>query len=564
MVGGPVDNSADGAAWVYTRSDGAWFQQGSKLVGTDGTGARQGNSLSLSADGNTAIVGGDYDYPEGAAWVYTRSGGTWTQKGTRLVGTGISVGDPDVGTIFQGSAVSISADGNTAISGGPLDNGGQGAAWVFIPGASNDALLSTIQITPVSTLTNTGTTGTTTTYTTTAAGTTTSVTVTPTVHDATATIKVNGVAVTSGTASGKIALAAGTTTTINTVVTARDGTTTHTYSIVVTRLSNNASLNVIKLTPASTLTNTGTTTGINNTGATGTTTTYTTTAAGATTSVTVTPTAADTHATIKVNGVAVTSGTASGSITLAAGTTTINVVVTAQDGTTTHTYSIAVSRSSSNARLSVIKLTPAAILTNTGTTGPRTTYTASVPNATASVTVTPTAADTHATIKVKGVAVASGTASSSIALTVGSNTITTVVTAQDGTTTHTYIITVTRASGPLMSLYLPVSVAQPNSIISIENDGVMVHQGLSPNGDGINDFLTVDGITAYPDNRLMIIDLSGTLVFEAKGYNNISRTFDGHSGINGRMLQTGTYFYSLEYVADGQNKHKTGFILLKY
>ena len=72
-------------------------------------------------------------------------------------------------------------------------------------------------------------------------------------------------------------------------------------------------------------------------------------------------------------------------------------------------------------------------------------YTLTVPNATSSLTVTPSAAESHATIKVNTVAVASGTASGGIALTVGSsNTVTTVVTAQDGTTTKTYTITVNR------------------------------------------------------------------------------------------------------------------------
>ncbi len=150
----------------------------------------------------------------------------------------------------------------------------------------------------------------------------------------------------------------------------------------------------------------------------------------------------------------------------------------------------------------------------------------------------------------------------------GVNTITTVVTAQDGTTIHTYSITATRATGPLMSLYQPVqpeiSVTKPTDAVTIENDGVMVHQGVSPNGDGINDFLTIDGIAQYPNNSLTIIDRNGSLIFQANGYDNITKVFDGHSGVNGKMQQPGTYFYSLDYVADGQNKHKTGFILLKY
>ena len=115
-VGGPGDNSGAGAAWVFTRSGGVWTS--SKLVGTGAVGpARQGFSVALSADGNTAIVGGlDDNSGAGAAWVYTRNGGVWSQQGSKLVGTGAAT------KARQGSSVALSADGNTAIVGGPGDN----------------------------------------------------------------------------------------------------------------------------------------------------------------------------------------------------------------------------------------------------------------------------------------------------------------------------------------------------------------------------------------------------------------------------------------------------------
>jgi len=130
LIGGYNDNSGQGATWVFTRSGGVWTQQGLKIVGTGNTGAaQQGTSVALSADGNTAIVGGPGDtLPLGAAWVFTRSGGTWTQQGSKLVGTGgfnYSYGSS------EGSAVSLSADGNTAIIGGDTDDDDTGAIWVF-------------------------------------------------------------------------------------------------------------------------------------------------------------------------------------------------------------------------------------------------------------------------------------------------------------------------------------------------------------------------------------------------------------------------------------------------
>ena len=61
----------------------------------------------------------------GAAWVFTRPGTIWSEQ-QKLIGTGY-VGPPN-----QGAAATLSADGNTALVGGPSDNNGTGAAWLFV------------------------------------------------------------------------------------------------------------------------------------------------------------------------------------------------------------------------------------------------------------------------------------------------------------------------------------------------------------------------------------------------------------------------------------------------
>ncbi|MEJ7822035.1 MAG: hypothetical protein WKF85_06915 [Chitinophagaceae bacterium] len=133
VIGGDADNDFIGATWIFTRNNGMWAQQGSKLIGTGAAGQTlQGNSVSISSDGNTVIIGGPYN--PGAAWIFTRNNGMWAQQGSKLVGSG------NVGFSRQGRAVSISGDGNTVVIGGDFDNGftnsqgssfGIGASWIF-------------------------------------------------------------------------------------------------------------------------------------------------------------------------------------------------------------------------------------------------------------------------------------------------------------------------------------------------------------------------------------------------------------------------------------------------
>ncbi|MGO9753908.1 MAG: choice-of-anchor D domain-containing protein [Solirubrobacteraceae bacterium] len=143
LIGGDDDGSSNaGAAWVYTRSGVSWSEQ-QELVPNDetGDGSEFGSSVALSADGSTALIGGPYDGPcdgcgygatVGTAWVYTRSGVSWSEQ-QKLVPSD-ETGD---GSEF-GSSVALSADGSTALIGGPGDGqivdediGPAGAAWVY-------------------------------------------------------------------------------------------------------------------------------------------------------------------------------------------------------------------------------------------------------------------------------------------------------------------------------------------------------------------------------------------------------------------------------------------------
>ena len=201
----------------------------------------------------------------------------------------------------------------------------------------------------------------------------------------------------------------------------------------------------------------------------------------ATTSITVNPTVADASATVTVNGMLVTSGSASDLIPLAVGPNTITTVVIPQDGVALTTYTITVTRISTISTLTGLVL-------STGILSPvfatdTTAYTANVPNTTTSITVTPTVTDTTASVKVNGTTVTSGSASGAISL--GSsavNTLTVVVTAQDGFTSTTYTVTIDNT---------PFGIWQKNTFTTIAawSDPAISGDLASPAHDGITNLM---------------------------------------------------------------------------
>jgi hypothetical protein len=127
-----IAGTDQGAAWVFTRSGSTWSQQGLKLTPSDANpaGGSFGSAVALSQNGNTALIGGAGDTSQdGAAWVFTRSGTNWAQQGAKLTASD-EVNAPSGGGF--GSSVALSADGNTALIGAPADFNDAGAAWTFV------------------------------------------------------------------------------------------------------------------------------------------------------------------------------------------------------------------------------------------------------------------------------------------------------------------------------------------------------------------------------------------------------------------------------------------------
>lgn len=128
--GGYRDDSDKGAVWVFTRTSAVWSQQGSKIVFTDVEPYPTfGESVSITSTGILAI-GGSGAGDTGATWIFTRTDGVWSQQ-TKLVGTGY------VDYSGQGTSVSLDVDGSTLVVGGPSDDSDVGAIWVFTRSGSS-------------------------------------------------------------------------------------------------------------------------------------------------------------------------------------------------------------------------------------------------------------------------------------------------------------------------------------------------------------------------------------------------------------------------------------------
>ena len=126
IIGAPFNDfngPASGSAYIFTRTGTTWTLQ-LKLLASDGTGWDQFGS-SVSIDDDTALIGAPYDddngYSSGSAYVFIRSGNDWTEQGKLLASDG-APGD------WFGSSVSIYGD--TAIIGEPGDNY-NGSAYIF-------------------------------------------------------------------------------------------------------------------------------------------------------------------------------------------------------------------------------------------------------------------------------------------------------------------------------------------------------------------------------------------------------------------------------------------------
>ena len=121
VVGAPNKSGQQGAAYVFARSGGVWSQQ-QELTASDGA-ANAGFGTSASVSGDTAVIGDwNKNNNQGAAYVFVRASGVWTQQQELTASDGAE----------DWFGFSVSVSGDTAVIGATGANDGRGAAYAFV------------------------------------------------------------------------------------------------------------------------------------------------------------------------------------------------------------------------------------------------------------------------------------------------------------------------------------------------------------------------------------------------------------------------------------------------
>jgi gliding motility-associated-like protein len=100
--------------------------------------------------------------------------------------------------------------------------------------------------------------------------------------------------------------------------------------------------------------------------------------------------------------------------------------------------------------------------------------------------------------------------------------------------------------------------------IEIEVDGdITVYNGISPNGDPLNDLWIIQNIEILDEtknNKVSVYNRWGDVVWETENYDNKDRVFKGLNK-SGNELPSGTYFYKIEFTSG--RKTLNGYLAVK-
>ena len=140
-----VGAHSENSVFVFTRSGSTWTEQ-AKCQPSDGPyNTNFGGTLDINSDGTYFITGDAYKSGGGSAYVFTRSGSTWTQQ-AKLLSTDLEASD------YFGLDVAINSDATYAIIGAAFEDTGlsnAGAAYIFTRSGSTWTQQAKIQASDV-------------------------------------------------------------------------------------------------------------------------------------------------------------------------------------------------------------------------------------------------------------------------------------------------------------------------------------------------------------------------------------------------------------------------------
>jgi gliding motility-associated-like protein len=106
-----------------------------------------------------------------------------------------------------------------------------------------------------------------------------------------------------------------------------------------------------------------------------------------------------------------------------------------------------------------------------------------------------------------------------------------------------------------------ISTCSFKVVVEYEELSFDVNQLVTPDGDGINDQWTIPNLEKFKDNKVMIVDRWGSVVYQSTGYNNENVVWKGMSQ-GGLAAPTGTYYYTISVRFLSEVREKKGFIEL--
>jgi gliding motility-associated-like protein len=119
-----------------------------------------------------------------------------------------------------------------------------------------------------------------------------------------------------------------------------------------------------------------------------------------------------------------------------------------------------------------------------------------------------------------------------------------------------FIVTVTdKVTGCIASDTIKIYIGPGEGL----DDCIVIHNVITPNGDGLNDTWIIDCIENFPDNSVQIFNRWGDRVNNFTHYDNTAQVWKG-TNYDGNFLPDGTYYYVLRIK---NLKTRTGWVLLR-